>query len=85
MYLHLGKETIIQQRDIIGIFDLDHCTVSAKTRDFLAQAQKNGQIINVSEELPKSFVLCRERDGMKIYICQLSPMTLLKRIGDEMI
>ncbi len=79
MYLHLGNETIIRKEDIIGIFDLDNSTVSVKTREFLSCAQKNGQVINVSEELPKSFVLCRERDGIKIYICQLAPVTLIRR------
>ncbi len=80
MYLHLGNETIVRQSDIIGIFDLDNSTVSAKTREFLANAQKNGQVVNVSSELPKSFVVCRESDGLKIYICQLSPVTLSKRL-----
>ncbi len=80
MYLHLGNETIIRQSDIIGIFDLDNSTVSTKTREFLANAQKNDQIINVSSELPKSFVVCRESGNFKIYICQLSPITLSKRL-----
>lgn len=80
MYLHLGNETIVRKSDIIGIFDLDNSTVSTKTREFLANAQKNGQVINVSQELPKSFVVCREGGTLKIYICQLSPVTLSKRL-----
>ena len=81
MYLHLGNETIIRQDEIIGIFDLDNSTISAKTREFLANAQKTGQVVNVSDELPKSFVLCRENDGFKIYICQLAPVTISKRMS----
>ena len=80
MYLHLGNETVVRQSDIIGIFDLDNSTISAKTREFLTNAQKNGQIVNVSSELPKSFVVCRECGSLKIYICQLSPLTLSKRL-----
>ena len=80
MYLHLGNETIVRKSDIIGIFDLDNSTVSTKTREFLANAQKNGQVINVSQELPKSFVVCREGGTLKIHICQLSPVTLSKRL-----
>lgn len=79
MYLHLGNDTIIRKDDIIGIFDLENSTLSQRTREFLSQAEKNGRIVNVSEELPKSFVLCRENDMEKIYICQLSPVTLIKR------
>lgn len=79
MYLHLGNNTIVRKDDIIGIFDLDSSTISYKTREFLSNAEKNGMVINVSQELPKSFVVCCENDGCKIYICQLSPVTLIKR------
>ena len=79
MYLHLGNNIIIRKNDIIGIFDLDNSTISHKTRDFLSEAERNGKVINVSSELPKSFVLCRDNDDFVIYICQLSPVTLIRR------
>ena len=62
MYLHLGEKTVIRTDNIIGIFDLDNSTVSKNTRDFLADATKQGRVINVSYELPKSFVVCKEND-----------------------
>lgn len=80
MYLHLGQDTVVRYCDIIGIFDLDTTTVSKVTRDYLAMAQKSGKIVNVSTELPKSFVVCEEeKDKVKVYISQLSSSTLLKR------
>ena len=79
MYIHLGQETVVKKKDIIGIFDLDNTTVSAKTREFLAKAEKNGQVINVSTELPKSFVICAEKKKQKVYITQISSKVLLKR------
>ncbi len=79
MYLHLGNDTIIRKDDIIGIFDLESSTISHRTRKFLSDAEKKGIVVNVSTELPKSFVLCREKDEERIYICQLSPVTLIKR------
>ena len=65
--------------DIVRIIDLDNATLSYRTRDFLAKAQKEGRIINVSQDLPKSFIICRENGEHKIYICQFSPMTIIKR------
>ena len=79
MYLHLGQDTIVNERDIVGVFDLDNSTVSRHTRDFLSKAQKEGRVVNVSMELPKSFVVCRDRDGDRVYLSQLSPATLLRR------
>lgn len=80
MYIHLGQETVVKKKDIIGIFDLDNTTISLKTRQFLKIAEKKGQVVNVSTELPKSFVICKEKEKeQKVYITQISSSTLLKR------
>jgi len=83
MYLHLGEKTVIRTDTILGIFDLDNSTISKKTRDFLANATKQGKVINVSYELPKSFIVCKENDDWKVYISQISSQTLLKRHLDN--
>ena len=79
MYLHLGQDTVIETESIVAMFDIDACTVSKKTRDFLAAAQKNGEVINVSFELPRSFVICRKNGRNTVYISQLSTKTLSNR------
>lgn len=79
MYLHLGQDTVIDDKNIIAMFDIDACTVSKKTRDFLEAAQKNGEVVNVSFELPRSFVVCRENGRNVVYISQLSTKTLSNR------
>lgn len=83
MYIHIGGDTVINTGDIIGVFDLDNSTVSYKTRDFLAQAQKEGKIINTSFDLPKSFIVCKNKTDYVIYICQLSPGTIIRRTGKK--
>ncbi len=80
MYLHLGNETVIKTDDIIGIFDLDTSTVSKHTRDYLSLCEKKKEAVTVSYELPKSFILCNNKEGQKIYICQLSSKTIQKRL-----
>ena len=83
MYLHLGQNTVITFEEIIGIFDLDNTTVAKKTRDYLSLAQKEGRVIEVSNELPKSFIVCRNKEGkIIIYLSQISTTTLLKRTED---
>ena len=79
MYLHLGQDTLIKIKDIIGIFDMDKATVSKRSRTFLAAKEKEGKVYNVATDLPKSFIVCN-RDGEEVvYISQLSPQTLMKR------
>ena len=82
MYLHLGQSVIVPFREVIGIFDLDNTTSSALTRQTLQVAERNGQVKNVSEDLPKSFVLCqrgKKNSRSTFYLSQLSSATLLRR------
>lgn len=75
MYLHLGENTVVNSKEIIGIFDMDTSTVNKATRDYLNIAQKNNKIVYVNFELPKSFVVTTD----KIFISPLNTSTLLKR------
>ncbi|MBO5230039.1 MAG: DUF370 domain-containing protein [Clostridia bacterium] len=82
MYLHLGMDKVITFDEIIGIFDLDTTTVSKRTRDYLAKAEKEGIVENVCYDIPKSFIVCRDKNGNdRVYISQISSSTLLKRTG----
>ena len=80
MYLHLGQETVVDTKTIVGIFDMDTSTVSKFSREYLNLAQKQGKVVNVSFELPKSFVVCNENGKEIIYISQLSTATLENRL-----
>lgn len=79
MYLHLGLNVVVPMRSVIGVFDLDNTTSSHLTRSFLKHAEKAGQIVNISDDLPKSFIVCREDGLTRIYLSQLASSTLLKR------
>lgn len=81
MYLHLGQSTVVTTKELIGIFDMDNTTIMKSTRDYLTKAEKSGEVINVSYELPKSFIVCTDKKNKskKVYISQISPSTLLKR------
>ena len=76
MYLHLGQNTVITTDEIVGIFDMDTTTVSKNTRSFLSKAEKNKNVVYVTTELPKSFIVSKDQ---KVYISQISPATLLLR------
>lgn len=80
MYLHLGNNIEIKKDDIIGIFDLDNTTISNRCRKYLSNKEKDSKIINITQKLPKSFVVCVENDQEKVYISQISTSILFKRI-----
>ncbi len=80
MYLHLGQNVMIRNQDVIGIFDLDNTTWSFRTRRFLERAEREGRVVAIGGDLPRSFVLtCGEDGGSAVYITALSPSALSAR------
>ena len=80
MYLHIGQNEIIAQRRIIGIFDLDNASYEKRTRDYLSKAEEEGMVLDISGNLPKSFVVCDHPYHHQIvYLSQLGSKTLQKR------
>ena len=79
MYLHIGQNKLIKEDSIIGFFDMDTSTVSKMTREYLYKAEKDGKVKQISNDLPKSFVVCNDSDADVIYISTLLSLTLAKR------
>lgn len=75
MFLFLGGEITVRSEDVVGIFDIEECSVGRITADYLNACQRNGRIVNVSEDMPKSFVVCTD----KTYISNVSRSTIFKR------
>ena len=75
MFMHLGQDIVVPQKDVIGIFNMDNTTGSHITRKFLSDAEKSGRVAGISGEMPNSFVVC----DREVYLSQLSSQTLQKR------
>lgn len=76
MYLHLGADTVVRARDVVAVFDMDRATVNATSRKFLAAAEKKKKVVNVSDDLPKSFVICADD---RVLISAVSSQTIARR------
>ncbi|MBO5059877.1 MAG: DUF370 domain-containing protein [Clostridia bacterium] len=83
MYLHLGNDVVVDLKTVVGIFDMDNTTVSYQTRNFLAAAQKDGIVIDVTEDLPKSFIVTEENGKTSVYISSLASRTLYGRAKSD--
>lgn len=83
MYVNIGENNIIDEEDIIGIFDMDKITVFKTNRNYLSNIQKRGKIKSSTQKLPKSFIVCAEKRDQdeRVYLSQFLPCTLLKRVN----
>lgn len=87
MILHIGGDFIVDNRNIVAIFDLDNTTTSVSTQDFLKRVEKDGMVITISDELPKSFIITMQEEMTVVYLSPISSVTLQKRymksVGSE--
>ena len=80
MYLHIGQNEILPEVRIIGIFDMAPATWGHRAMEFLTRAEKEGTVLDISGDIPKSFVVCDHPYHPQIvYLSQLNPATLQKR------
>ncbi len=87
MFIYLGNDVVAKNSDIIGVFDIDNTTVSKDTRNMLSNAEKNGRVVTITYDLPRSFVITSKKKRKKkasddvhtVYLSQISSYTLKKR------
>ncbi len=81
MFVPIGGETVLRSENIIGIFDTDSATVSKHSRALLNTAEKQKKVRTVSlNELPRSFLLVKEKNEIVLYLSPVSASTLIRRM-----
>lgn len=79
MYLHIGQDYMVPVRSIVSIFDMDTATNARSTRELIARLEREGRVISVFDDLPKSAVLCVSELGELLYLTQSSAAALQRR------
>ncbi len=79
MFLHLGNDAVIRMDEIVAVFDMDNTTVARQSRSFLANAQKVGEVVDICDDLPKSYIVTQSDGKVKVYISSVSSRTIAKR------
>ena len=80
-FLNIGLEKILLKENIIGIFDLDSITVKKDSRDFISKAQKQGQIEDLTTDLPVTAIVCDQKgEKQKLILTSFSLSALHSRM-----
>lgn len=78
MYLHIGKEKMINRKDIIFILDYKGLKENKIFNEFFENIKKEN-IKDISENNPKTIVITKEEKTIKAYISNISSNTLANR------
>lgn len=76
MYIYIGASKVVRKKDVLAIFDLDTSTVSTHTRAYLNNAQARGKLITLGYDLPKSFVIMRDKT---VFLSPLNTSTIVQK------
>ena len=79
MYIPIGNDMAVRDRSIIGIFDMDNCSWSYRTREFLKQAEEKGEVVPATDDLPKTFLVSTEYGMNKVYLIKFNATVLEHR------
>lgn len=73
MYIYLGHNKVVRKQDVVAIFDMDTATVSVHTRSYLSRAQAEGRVKTLGLDLPKSFVIMKDKT---VYLSPFNTATM---------
>lgn len=78
MYLHIGKDIVLKNKDILFILDYDSLKENRVFNKFIEKVDKKN-IFDISDNKPKSIIITKENNIIKGYISNISSNTLGKR------
>jgi len=85
MYVHIGKEFIIPENEIITILNLEKMLEHKKLDDIFNELNLENNVIDISQGNNKSLILVKKEEKIKGYISNISSQTLAKRIQKEIL
>lgn len=85
MYIQLGNEVSVIDKDIVGIFNIDTTFRSKDSNDFLRISDEEGFVQKTYDYYIKSVVVTEINNKSKIFLSSISSHTLIKRISGDKI
>ena len=79
MYVHIGKDVVINSDDIIAILDIESLEKKKNLEEVLQNLKISDNIIDVSERNKKSLIVLEKNNKVLGYITNISSNTIAKR------
>jgi hypothetical protein len=79
VYLHIGKDKLIDDNNIIAILNIETLKEKENVENICKNMNFSDNIIDVSDGNKKSLIIIKEKKQTKGYISNISTITLEKR------
>ena len=79
MYLHIGKNCVINENKVIGIFNINKIKDTLEFFNMYENLKEKNQLEDISVKLKNSFILTESDNVVKGYISNIGTNTIKKR------
>ena len=79
MYLHIGKNCVIKEKEIIGIFDIEKIHKTPEYMNLAKKLEEEKNLLDISLNQKNSFILTKEKNVIKGYVSNIGTNTMKKR------
>ncbi len=79
MYLHIGNGIVLNDVDIIAIFNIDYIKNTKDYKNFYEKLLAENGVVDISKENPKSLILVNKGNTINAYISNINSNTIGKR------
>lgn len=79
MYLHIGKDFVINKKDIIAIFNIEYIKNTKEYKAMYKSLEETKRIVNIAENQEKTFIIVEKDNKIKGYITNIGANTIGKR------
>lgn len=85
MYVHIGKESVINSNNILVILNIRALTKKNDLKDICKNIGISDNIIDVAEDKKKTLILCDVNSTLKGYVTSISSKTIARRCNLKVI
>jgi hypothetical protein len=79
MYIHIGKDSVVNSDNIIAIFNINSLEQKKSLENICKDIGISDNIVDVSDNNKKTLIICEIKNIKKGYITNISSTTIAKR------
>ena len=84
MFVHIGNNIVLEEKDIIGIYNIESMRESEEYKNLIESLKKTNNLVTQANGDARSLIMTKEENGRIVgYETNVSTMSIAKRAEDK--
>ena len=84
MFVHIGNNIVLEEKDIIGIYNIESMRESVEYKNLIESLKKTNNLVTQANGDARSLIMTKEENGKIVgYETNVSTMAIAKRAEDK--